>query len=232
MSPRTNKKSMINQGASFEKPNKIEADTQFNKESNPDFHNEDYIRQVFASENERDIESLAVYYHFTPDEVRLFSYFAKLRQKTLDEMRPQIEARRQNHPIAAEDELNMGAYQESIEPQVRPAVFDLRKKGYATYGSGFSGFDSQEIYFEKKYLKNFQLPAQTVDEFRNRGVIIEIKADRIKLIFKKEFNQGEIKALWQEVESYFPDLGEPSPPCQLRQAISFRERQKGLTIGK
>jgi len=212
----------------IEKDNK--SDVQFNKESNPDFHNEDHIRHILAGENKRDIESLAVYYHFTPDEVRLFSYFAKLRQKTLDEMRPQIEARRQNHPIATEDELNMGAYQESIEPQVRPAVFDLRKKGYATYGSGFSGFDSQEIYFEKEYLKNFQLPAQMVNEFKNRGVIIEIKADRIKLIFKKEFDQEEIKALWQEVESCLPDLREPSPPCQLRQATSFRERQKCLTI--
>lgn len=237
---------MINQSENFEKFNKIGVEKEstvrctdpgqvpeaYNKESNPDLHNEDHIRQVFASGNERDIESLAVYYKFTPDEVRLFSYFAKLRQKTLDEMHPQIEARRKNHPIATKDELNMGAYQESIEPQVRPAVFDLRKKGYATYGSGFSGFDSQEIYFEKKYLKNFQLPAQMVDESRNKGVIIEIKADRIKLIFKKEFNQEEIKALWQEVQSYFPDLGEPSPPCQLKQAISFRERQKGLTIGE
>lgn len=223
---------MIDQSADFEKPNKIETDAQFKKESNPDLHNEDHIMRIFASGNERDIESLAVYYHFTPDEVRLFSYFAKLRQKTLDEMRPQIEARRQNRPIATEDELNLGAYQESIEPQVRPAVFNLRKKGYATYGSGFGGFDSQEIYFEKKYLTNFQLPAQMVDEYRNRGVIIEIKANKIKLTFKKEFNQEEIKDLWQEVESYFPDLEELSPPCQLKQAISFRERQKGLTIGK
>ncbi len=223
---------MNNQGASFEKSNKKDnkSDTQFNKESNPDLHNEDHIKRVFASGNERAIESLADYYHFTPDEVRLFGYYAKLRQKTLDEMRPQIEARRQNLPIATKDELSLGAYQESIEPQVRPAVLNLRKKGYATYGSGFFGFDSQEIYFEKKYLENFQLPAKIIDEFRNRGVVIVIKDDRIQLIFKKEFNLDEFKALWQEVESCFPDLGEPSPPCQLKQAISFRERQKGLTI--
>jgi len=219
---------MTNLGENFEKFNKLSVQ----EESNTDLHNEDYIRRVFTSGNKGDIESLAAYYNFTTDEVRLFSYFAKLRQKTLDEMRPQIEARRQNHPIENEEELNMGAYQESIEPQVRPAVFDLRKKGYATYGSGFGDFDSQEIYFEKDYLKNFQLSEQAVNEYRNRGVIIEVKADRIKLIFKKEFDQEEIKALWQEVQSYFPDLGEPSPPCQLKQAILFRERQKGLTIGE
>ena len=237
---------MINQGADFGKFNKIETEKEptiksadsnqaselYQKESNPDLHNEDHIKQVFAGGNERDIESLAAYYQFTPDEIRLFTYFAKLRRKTLDEMRPQIEARRQNNPIATEAELNMGAYQESIEPQVRSTVFDLRKKGYATYGSGFSGFDSQEIYFEKKYLENFQLPAQTVDEYKNRGVMIEIKADRIKLIFKKEFDQEEIKALWQELEIYFPDLGELSSPCQLKQAILFRERQKSLAIKK
>lgn len=199
------------------------------KELNTDLHNEDYIRRVFASGNEKDIESLAAYHHLTPEEVRLFSYFAKLRQKTLDEMRLQIAARRQERPIATEDELNMGAYQESIEPQVRPTVLNLRKKGYATYGSGFSGFDSQGIYFEKNCLKNFQLPEKIINEFKNKGVLIEINDDRIKLTFKKEASREEIESLWQEVGNYFPDLGEPSPPCQLKQAILFRERQKGLT---
>ncbi|MCU0679811.1 MAG: hypothetical protein MUF50_00705 [Planctomycetes bacterium] len=221
---------MINLGASFEKPNKKDnkPEIQFSKESNPDFQNEDYIRQVFVNGNEKDIESLAAYYNFTSNEIRLFSYFTKLRQKTLNEMSPQIEARRQNCPIATEEELSLGAYQENIEPQVRSAVFDLRKKGYATYGSGFCGFDSQEIYFEKKYLQNFQLPLLMVDEFRDRGIVIVIKDDRIKLIFKKEFNQEEIETIWQEVENYLPDLGEMPPPCQSKQAISFRERQKKL----
>ena len=212
----------------FKPEGETAGDSGVSKELNPELHNEDYIRQVFASENKRSLESLVAYYHFTPDEVRLFSYFAKLRQKTLDEMGPQIEARRQKRPIATADELSLGAYQESIEPQVRSVVFNLRKKGYATYGSGFSGFDSQDIYFEKKYLENFQLPEQVINEFKNRGVVISMKADRIKLTFKKEFNQEEIEAIWQEVESYFPDLGEAVSPCQLRQAISFRGRQKGL----
>lgn len=213
---------------SFENFNKIGLE----KESNPDLHNEDYIRQVFASGSQSDIKSLVSYYDFTPDEVRLFSCFAKLRQNTLNEMCPRIEARRQERPIATLDELNMGAYQESIEPQVKFAVFDLRKKGYATYGSGFNGFDGQAIYFEKNYLKDFQLPTQIVDEYKSRGVIIKIEADRIKLSFKKEFNEEEIKTLWQEVENYFPDLKEACPPCQLKQAVLFRERQKGLTTVK
>ena len=225
---------MINQGVNFEKLN-IEknngAEAEFNKESNPDFHNEDHIKQIFASGDKQAIESLALYYHFTPDEVRLFSYFSALRRKTLDEMRPQIEARRQNRPIATDEELNLGAYEESIEPQVRSTVFDLRKKGYTTSGSGFCGFDSQEICFEKKYLENFQLPAPIINKFRNIGIIIVIKADRIKLVFKKEFNQEQIKTFWQEVESYFPDLKEPSPPCQLRQALLFRAKQSKIING-
>ena len=199
---------------------------QFNREANPDLHNEDHINQVFESGTKEELKDLIDYYHFTPEEVKIFSHFAKLRRSILDGMRPKVEARQQNNPIATKDELSMGAYQESIEPQVRQTVLDLRKKGYATYGSGFTGFDSQDIYFEKKYLEDFKLPEPVIDKFKNQGVIIETKPNRVKLIFKKEFNQAELTDFWQEIEGYLPDLGESAPPCQLRQAVLFRERQK------
>lgn len=219
---------MINQNINFETPNKIGDEN----ESSTDLNNEDYIKKVFESGTEEELEKITNQYDFTPEQIKLFSHFAKLRKNILDEMHQQIEDRRKNRPIATEDELSMGAYQESIEPQVRQTVFDLRKKGYATYGSGFNGFDNQAIYFEKHYLENFKIPAPIVDKFKEQKIIIEIKPDRIKLIFEKEFTQEEISSFWQEIESYFPSLEESAPPCQLNQAISFRERQKGLTIGE
>lgn len=201
---------------------------QFNNIVNQDLNDEDYLRKVFESGTDEELKKITDYHNLSPEQTKIFSHFAKLRKGIILEMQATQKERAKNNPIATDVELNMGAYQENIEPQVREVVSRLRKKGYATYESGFGGFDSQVISFENNCLENFQMPDQVIDKFKDQGVVIEIKPNSIKLIFKNEFDQSEIYNFWQELENYLPDLGEPAQPCQLRQAVLFREKQKSF----
>jgi len=200
----------------------------FNNKPNQDLDNEDCVRSILERGNNDELEKVANHYNLSPEQTKIFSYFSKLRREVLNGMKESKEERKKNNPVATDAELGLGAYQENIEPQVRDAVLNLRKKGYATYESGFNGFNNQIISFEKNCLENFQLPSQIIDKFKDKGVIIEIKPNRVKLTFKSEFNQKEISDFWQEIEGHFPNLGESAQPCQLNQAVLFREKQKNL----
>jgi hypothetical protein len=199
---------------------------EFNNMPELDLNNEDYLTKLFESGNKEDLEKIKEYHSLSQEQVELFSYFAKMRRDVLNEMHEKLDERRVNNPIATKDELNMGAYQESIEPQVREAVNALREKGYASYESGFSGFDSQLISFEENHLQDFKMPDQVIDSFNKQGVVVEIKSDSIRMIFKKKFSQEEISTFWKEIESYLPNVEKLVKPCQLNQAITFRESQK------
>jgi hypothetical protein len=194
----------------------------------PDFYNEEYIRQVFESGTKEQLSELADNHKLTPEQIKIFCYYAKLRREIIDGMKKAIDDRRQRDPLATDEEFSLGAYQESIEPQVREVVINLRRKGYSTYESGFGDFDGQIISFENDDLKDFYFSDEILDKFKERGVIIQTMPKEIRLLFRREFSQEEIKNFWQEVENLIPDLGRPAEPCRLNQAKHFRERQRLL----
>lgn len=204
---------------------------EFNKKTEPDLYDEDYIRGIFENGTKGELEKLASFHNLSLEQVSLFSHFAKLRRSEINSMQNELAERIINNPTATEEELNMGAYQENIESQVRDIVNNLRNKGYATYESGFSGFDGQMISFENNYLDNFKLPEELINKYKNIGVAISTEPKRVKLRFAKEFNSDEITGFWKELESYFPKLDEVAPPCQINQAKSFREKQVKLKLG-
>ena len=47
--------------------------------------------------------------------------------------------RLKENPASTEEELYMGVFTEWIEPQVRDAIIEMSRKGYATQSSGFHG---------------------------------------------------------------------------------------------
>jgi hypothetical protein len=49
------------------------------------------------------------------------------------------EARMRERPRPTEEELHMAAFEEWLEPQVRFAIVEMNRKGYATQSSGFHG---------------------------------------------------------------------------------------------
>ncbi|MBU1148976.1 hypothetical protein KKI23_02680 [Patescibacteria group bacterium] len=189
-----------------------------------DFSNEDIVMRVLESGTADDLEKLREHHGFTQEQIELFRYYAQLRKQTLDEIRQDLDERERNNPTPIEDELNMGAYMESIEPQVQKTVLALRKKGYNTILSGFSGFDGQEIQFADNKLEEFTLSEELLAEAHSAGVQIEIKPDAISFRCERQLPLNELERLWVRIEEDFPDLGEPALASQLRSAESFRKR--------
>lgn len=206
----------------------IKESFEFNIAPKPDLADEDYIRSVFENGTKEELERLTNFHNLSPEQVSLFCHFAKLRKTEKELMSEELKQRLSENPIANEKELNMGAYEENIESQVRGTVNNLRKKGYATYESGFGDFDGQMISFENNYLTNFKLPEELINKYKDIGVNINIEPKSIKLHFKKEFSLDEITKFWQDIENYFLKLDEEASPCQLNQAKLFREKQAKL----
>jgi hypothetical protein len=65
--------------------------------------------------------------------------FRLLREQVHNSMKAEEEVRLRENPKPTEEELYMGAFVEWLEPQVRTAVVEMNRKGYATQSSGFHG---------------------------------------------------------------------------------------------
>jgi hypothetical protein len=65
--------------------------------------------------------------------------FARLRLRVHRSMKLEEETRMRERPRPTEDELYMAAFEEWLEPQVRFAIVEMNRKGYATQSSGFHG---------------------------------------------------------------------------------------------
>lgn len=190
-----------------------------------DLTNEEIILRILESGAPEELEKLCAFHNVTPEKIRLFSDFAKLRKRTLEQVGQEVERRKLQNSKATEEELGAGIYKEHIEPQVRGAVFALRRKGYATYESGFGGYDRQMISFEKNQLEDFELPENLAQKLAGLGVKAAIEPNRVSLTFEKYIELDEIKKIWDEIAEALPDLGAPAEPNQLRAAKSFREKQ-------
>lgn len=67
----------------------------------------------------------------------------KFRKHVHESMRAEEEVRLREKPKPTEEELYMGAFVEWLEPQVRAAVVEMNRKGYATQSSGFHSTDCE-----------------------------------------------------------------------------------------
>ncbi|MBN1779329.1 MAG: hypothetical protein JW816_03875 [Candidatus Buchananbacteria bacterium] len=184
--------------------------------------NEDVVTKILENGDDTELERLKKFHNLTTEQVNLFRSFARLRLEIHQQMEVKLKKRKKENPIATAEELTMGAYEENIEPQVRRTVFNLRRKGYATYESGFHGFNGQIISFEKKYPGLQQLIARLKIE----GIEIKVKENSIAFTCQHFLKSGEIENVWQKIEALLPDLKEPVEICNLPQAKSFREKQK------
>jgi len=198
------------------------------KISEDNLRNEDYLKEVFANSDtrEEEIKQIAAYHHFSEEEVKLFSYFSRLRGATIKGMEDDLAERRFNNPWPTEAELNLGGFQERLEPQVRETVLNLRDKGYDTFESGFAGFKDQSIGLEKNQFSGLELPPELLTELGEQGVAVEIDSRKIKLILLKELDLPEITQVWQKIEKFIPSLGVSAEPCKLQQAKGFRKRMQ------
>lgn len=81
-------------------------------------------------------------------------------------MKEEEAARLNENPKPSEQELYMGAFKEWLEPQVRAAISEMYRKGYATQSSGFHGTrpDFQTVD------GNFIIDGRTEQTLRTLGV--------------------------------------------------------------
>jgi hypothetical protein len=187
--------------------------------------NEDVRQRIFERGAPEELEQARASLNLTPEQIKLFCDYAKLRKKTREQMRQELAERIKENPNATQEELNMGCYQENIEPQVRGTILNLRCKGYATYESGFHGHNSQKIGFEKNHLENVQFPEELLREFEDKGVNIKVKPNALSFTCNSYFELEELEKFWKQIENILPSLQQqPAEPCNTQGARLFREK--------
>lgn len=146
-----------------------------------------------------------------PDEENL-PEFDKLRKTVLVQREKDFYERIKTNPVPSEEEKNIDAYREEIEPQCRDAIFKMRKKGYRTYSSGFGRGNKQIVdgVFEgintdvTKFLKSKGYFVYIVEP--NPGYASSIA------FRPKNADINEITNRWNELADLLPDLGHVSEP--------------------
>lgn len=193
-----------------------------------DLTNEDVVVRILEEGDPQKLEALRAFHNLTPEQIELFRTFAELRKSTLEQTRQEVEERVKRNPRATQEELSLGAYWETIEPQVRSAVLNLRQKGYTTYESGFYGFNSQKISFKEDHLKGFELSQDLAQELQKRGIDVKIKPNSISFSAGRFLEIDELRKIWDQLESALPDLEKPAEPSSLQAAENFRRKQREL----
>jgi hypothetical protein len=160
---------------------------------------------------------------------------AQLRNAVYAEMQFELEDRMINNPMPTNEELNIGAYKEQLEPQVRDAVMDMRAKGYNTHSSGFAG----KSYEEQRLDLDRPLSDEIVTLLRENGFGLGIAfffdddnpdkgtwqgESAGSIVFKpeKSTDLAEMKSKWDKLASILPDLGSSAPPATHYNAERFR----------
>jgi hypothetical protein len=195
-----------------------------------DFNNEEVSTRIFESGTPEELARLKSFFNLTDNQMELFSYYMKLRRKTINEMQALVAKREVENPRATEAEMSMGSYVERIEPQVRSAVLSLRAKGYRTYESGFHGGITQLISFEEDQLKEYTPSDDLVVAFEEYEVSLEVESNSIIFQLSKKLDLPTLTKLWDMVVADLPDIGEAAAPCELSASTDFRERQEKLKI--
>jgi len=77
--------------------------------------------------------------------------FQRLRRNVHAQREKEFLHRIETNPDPTEEEYDIDAYFEEIEPQCREAILKMRKKGYETYSSGF-GSDNKLLMVYLKLL--------------------------------------------------------------------------------
>jgi hypothetical protein len=166
----------------------------------------------------------------TSEQEKLRREFVRLRREVHQSMKVEEDTRLRENPRPTEDELYMGAFKEWIEPQVRAAVIEMYRKGYATQSSGFHG-TRPELQMIDGY---FTIDPETKSILEHMGVEVLLGADigipqnkGVRIIgFRAAVPSIEqIKDRWDAVAAVLPEKSFPAgirPICD--RAEEFREQ--------
>ena len=144
---------------------------------------------------------------------------SELRAQSHAQIERETAERVKNNPKPTEEEINAGAFPEMIEPQVRDAVFEMRKRGYSTESSGFGGKAGEVQQIDG----NFEIDKQTAEMLQRNGIqVLTREADETlpwttSVRFPTDSVPGSItmeklKDKWVGIAHLLPDLGKPAEP--------------------
>lgn len=190
----------------------------------PDFRHLDLTDVVMAEGEGPMLEKLreaAAEHGF--DDARFETAIAlqKLRRRTHELARRDLEMRLKRNPVPTEEELSMGAFVENLEPQVRDAVVLMRRKGYTTASSGFASFDLQAMILQTPDFTD--LTDDERAELKELGV--DVSKDDGSFSFRCErADIGAIKTQWDKIANALPNLGRSAPDADHGAAESFRKK--------
>lgn len=112
------------------------------------------------------------------------------------------------HPRpATEQEYELGAYTEFLEPQVRDAVFTMSEKGYKTFQSGFKENNPTEQFMDV-YNKHIEISDSLQEQMSAMGVevVVENFDDRTTVtLAPKNPDQVIRQERWKEVWGQFTE---------------------------
>lgn len=193
-----------------------------------DYHNAEVIRAVLLSGNHEDVERMRAARSWTRDQVDVFAHYIRLHFTVHEQMKKDVERRCAGRPLADPYEMRLGAYREEIEPQMREAIELAQEKGYGTFSCGFYGRDAQDISFEGGALKGFNFHEQFLEDFKARGVDVQVTDGRILLEFSRKFTLDELRGMWKAVVEQLLDLHRAPAQSSTRMAMRFRQEQHRL----
>lgn len=153
------------------------------------------------------------------DDGRIRHIFAARRARIAAHQRMDAEQRERNRtaPIPTDDEWSAGVFVEDLEPQVRDAVFALRRKGYATYSSGFDDWDYQSVHMEDA----LDLPPGPTKALEDMSVTVREKS---LSFIPDDFDPERMREKWNRIVDLLPERDMPAPETDVPQAELFRRR--------
>lgn len=156
--------------------------------------------------------------------------FSELRKKAHEQIEKETAERIKNNPVPAEEEIMVGAFREMLEPQIRDAVFEFFKKGYATESSGFRGDigdeQSMDGYFEIDNEAKEKIEALGAKVLKGAETGLPYQSEEWASIRFKAENPDlkEIKQKWDQIAEIMPDKGEPALPSISGGSEDFRKQ--------
>lgn len=145
--------------------------------------------------------------------------FERLEYKAQKTVKNDITRRKKINPHPSKLESRLGVFIEELEPQVRKAVVEMNRKGYATDLSGFMN-NSCEQMIEG----DFQLDKNTISKLKKLGIKVETNpSGYTRILFSPiEADLGKIKKLWNKAVSLLPIKNKIADSSMTRKARDFR----------
>ena len=145
-------------------------------------------------------------------------------------MKVEEETRLRENPRPTEEELYMGAFKEWLEPQVRAAIYEMYRKGYATQSSGFHGEDhnvqTADGYFTIDEATKAALQGIGVEVLRGADIGVPKNKHITMIRFRAaDPSLDAIKDQWNAIAAALPNKSFPAgirPICD--RAEEFREQ--------